>query len=137
MKSERNRRLFERWWIVATILWEVLRTLVVGQTFSKYGVNPYLYFAVCIVIAIPYAKSVVRLIAATIFREWGKFVAWLPLVLLLHFIPDFFIIFTADAIPDYLMDTFLFIVLVFFVLGIRGFLLQVKSGRVRSPEAES
>ena len=134
LRSKRHQRLLERWWVVLTILWEALKTFVIGKTFSKYGVDPLIYFVIVTVIAVPYAKLIVRLVTATIFQKWRRVILLSPLVLTLHFIPDFYIIYSTDELPPYLLDTFLFVVVLFLALGIRAFMVNVKQGRHETPK---
>lgn len=132
LSSERHRRLLERWSVVLTLLWECLKTFVVGETFSKYGVNPYIYFVIVVTIAIPYAKLIVRLIAATVFEHWRTVFLVTPPLLILHFIPDIYIIFAADALPTTLLDGFILIVIIFLFIGIRTFVMKVSSEKRRA-----
>lgn len=133
LESERHQRLLERWWVVLTILWEGLKTFVIGKTFSKYGVDPLIYFVIVTVIAVPYAKLIVRLVSATVFEKWRNVILLSPLVLTLHFIPDIYIIYSTDELPTYLLDTFLFVVMLFLALGIRAFIVNVRRGRRETP----
>ena len=129
LASERHQRLLERWWVVLTILWEALKTFVIGKTFSKYGADPLIYFIIVTAIAVPYAKLIVKLVTATVLEKWRRVILLSPLVLTLHFIPDLYIIYATDELPTYLLDTFLFIIFLFLVLGIRAFVVNVRRGR--------
>ena len=111
------------------MVWEVLRTVVVGETFSQYGVNPYFYFGIVMIIAIPYAKSTVKLVTATVFERWKKVWLFAPIVLVLHFVPDLFILLAATSLPPILLDSFLLMILLFFFIGVRAFMSKVKVGR--------
>jgi hypothetical protein len=110
IKSERNQRFLQRWWIAITILWECIRTLVVDKTFGKYGVNPYIYFALVMAIVIPYAIVTVRLLVSIVHRR----------------LPQSFI---ANAVPDKLMESFYFIVFIFAAIALQGLVMKVKRQR--------
>ena len=129
IKSERNQRFLQRWWIAITIVWECIRTLVVDQTFGKYGVNPYIYFALVMAIVIPYAIVTVRLLIAIVHRRLAQSLVYAFLAIVLHFAPDVYILVTADAVPDKLMDSFYFIVFVFAAIAIQGIIMKVRRQR--------
>jgi hypothetical protein len=129
IKSERNQRFLQRWWIVITILWECIRTLVVDKTFGKYGVNPYIYFALVMAIVIPYAIVTVRLLVAIVNRNMSKVFVYGFLAIFLHFAPDVYIVLTANAVPDKLMESFYFIIFIFAAIALQGLLRKVKQQR--------
>lgn len=129
IKSEGNQRFLQRWWIAITILWECIRTLVVDKTFSKYGVNPYIYFALVMVIVVPYAVVTVRLLVAIVHRRLAQAFIYGFLALVLHFVPDVYIVVTANAVPDKLMESFFFIVFIFAAIAFQGIVMKVRKQR--------
>jgi len=66
LKSEQHRQLVERWWIAIVLAWDIFKSFVVDKTFSKYGVNPYIYFFIVISIAVPYAIGAMLLLMAVL-----------------------------------------------------------------------
>ena len=129
IKSERNQRFLQRWWIAITILWECIRTLVVDKTFGKYGVNPYIYFALVMAIVIPYAIVTVRLLVSIVHRRLPQSFIYGLLAIVLHFAPDVYILFTANAVPDKLMESFYFVVFIFAAIALQGIVMKVKRQR--------
>jgi hypothetical protein len=129
IKSERNQRFFQRWWIAISILWECLRTLVVDKTFGKYGVNPYIYFALVMAIVVPYAIVTVRLIVAIVFRRWAQALIYGFLTIVLHFAPDVYIVATAREVPDKLMESFFFVVFIIAAVVVQGMIMKVRRQR--------
>ena len=129
IKSERNQRFLQRWWIAITILWECIRTLVVDKTFGKYGVNPYIYFALVMAIVIPYAIVTVRLLVSIVHRRLPQSFVYGLFAIVLHFAPDVYILFTANAVPDKLMESFYFIVFIFAAIALQGIVMKVKRQR--------
>jgi len=129
IKSERNQRFLQRWWIAITILWECIRTLVVDKTFGKYGVNPYIYFALVMAIVVPYAIVTVRLLVAIVNRLLTQALVYGFLAIVLHFAPDVYIVVTANEVPDKLMEIFFFIVFIFAAVALQGIVMKVKKQR--------
>ena len=129
IKSERNQRFFQRWWIAISILWECLRTLVVDKTFGKYGVNPYIYFALVMAIVVPYAIVTVRLIVGIVFRRWAQALIYGFLTIVLHFAPDVYIVATAREVPDKLMESFFFVVFIIAAVVVQGMIMKVRRQR--------
>ena len=66
IKSEHHQKLIERWWIAIVITWGLIRTVAVDKTFAKYGVNPYVYLAIVLTIAVPYAITTAKLFFAIV-----------------------------------------------------------------------
>lgn len=112
-----------------SILWECIRTLVVDKTFGRYGVNPYIYFALVMAIVVPYAIVTVRLLVAIVFRRWAQALIYGFLTLVLHFAPDVYIVATVSEVPDKLMDSFYFVVFIFAAIAIQGIIMKVRKQR--------
>ena len=129
VKNERHQKLIERWWIGIVIAWDVLKTFAVDKTFSKYGVNAYIYFAIVISIAIPYAITTAKMFFAIIINHWRKASIYGGIALVLHFVPDIYILATAKSVPKTIYDSFIFIIAVFTFFGVREVYRKVKEHR--------
>ena len=126
LKSEKHQKLVERWWIGIVIAWDVLKTFAVDKTFSKYGVNAYVYFAIVISIAVPYAISTAKMFFAIIINHWRKASIYGAIAMVLHFVPDIYILVTAKSVPKTIYDSFIFIIAVFTFFGVREVVLKVR-----------
>ncbi|MEY3904655.1 MAG: hypothetical protein RIT08_571 [Actinomycetota bacterium] len=129
IKSEKHQRLLERWWIAIVITWDVLKTFLVDKTFAKYGVNPYIYFAIVISIAIPYALSTAKMFFAIVVNHWRRASIFGVIALILHFVPDIYILATAKAVPKTILDSFIFILAIFTFFGVREVILKIRTHR--------
>ena len=129
IKSEKHQKLIERWWIGIVIAWDVLKTFAVDKTFAKYGVNPWIYFTIVIAIAIPYAISSAKMFFAIVVNHWRKASIYGAIAIVLHFIPDIYILTTAKSAPRTIYDSFLFIMAVFAFFGIREVLHKIREHR--------
>lgn len=112
-----------------TIAWECLRTVVVDKAFGKYGVNPYIYFTLVMAIAVPYAIVTVRLLVSIVHRRLKQAFIYGVLSIVLHFVPDLYIILAAKEVPPALFHTFLFIVFLFAIFALQGIVVKVKRQR--------
>lgn len=127
IKSERHRQLIERWWVAIVIAWDIFKTFAVDKTFAKYGVNPYLYFAIVMAIAYPYARTTARMFFSIVANNWRSALISGSIALVLHFIPDVFILITAKQVPHRIRDGFFVVVALFTFLAIREVILKVRS----------
>lgn len=129
LKSERHRLLIERWWIGIVLVWDILKTLVVDKTFAKYGVNPYIYFFIVISIAVPYAISTAKMLFAILANHWRRALSFGAIAVVLHFVPDVYILVTAKQVPRSLFDSFIVLIVIFTVFAIHGIVLKVRAHR--------
>ena len=127
IKSEKHQKLIKRWWIAIVIAWDILKSFAVDKTFSKYGVNAYIYFVIVISIAVPYAISTAKMFFAIIINHWRKASIYGGIALVLHFIPDIYILLTAKSVPKTIFDSFIFIIAIFTFFGIREVVLKVRT----------
>lgn len=126
IRSEYHQKLIERWWIAIVIAWGSLRSLLVDKTFAKYGVNPWIYFAIVVLIAVPYAICSAKLVFSLIEKHWPRSIKWGAITLLLHYIPDTYILATAKSVPRSLFDGLIFAIVIFTLLGIREVVKRIK-----------
>ena len=127
LKSEKHRRIVERWWIAIVLVWDILKSLLVDKAFSKYGVNPYVYFAIVISIAIPYAIATAKLLFSLIEKHWRNAGIYGGIAIVLHFIPDIYILETAKQVPRSLFDGFILTIVIFSIIGIREIIVRIRN----------
>jgi hypothetical protein len=131
LKSERHRQLVERWWILIVILWDVIKTIVVDETFAKYGVNPYIYFIIVISIAVPYAISTAKMLFSMLENKWKIATGYGVIAVVLHFIPDIYILVTAQHVPRSLMDSFIVVLVIFTIFATHGVVTKIRENRAK------
>ena len=129
LKSEKHRHLVERWWIAIVLVWDIFKTLVVDKTFSKYGVNPVIYFVIVVAIAVPYAKSTARMLFAILANHWRHAFTFGIIAAVLHFVPDVYILVNAKEVPRSLFDSFIVMIVIFTVFAVHGVVTHVRSNR--------
>ena len=129
LKSERHRQLIERWWIAIVLIWDILKSIVVDKTFAKYGVNPYIYFVIVVLIAVPYAISTAKMLFAIIANLWRHAMSYGAVAVVLHFVPDVYILATAKQVPRSLYDSFILMVIIFTVFAMHGTISKVREHR--------
>jgi hypothetical protein len=129
LKNEKHRQLVERWWIGIVLLWDILKTLVVDKTFAKYGVNPYIYFVIVICIAVPYAHSTAKMLFAILANHWSNALKFGVLAVVLHFVPDIYILITAKHVPRSLFDSFIVMIIIFTIFAVHGVVTHVRTNR--------
>lgn len=129
LKSEKHRQLIERWWIALVLLWDIAKTLVIDKTFAKYGVNPYIYFVIVITIAVPYAISTAKMLFAILANHWPNALKFGAVAVVLHFVPDIYILVTAKQVPRRLFDSFIVTIVIFSVFAVHGIFQKVREHR--------
>jgi prolipoprotein diacylglyceryltransferase len=132
LKNEKHRQLVERWWIAIVVAWEVIRTFAVNKAFGKYGVNPWVYFAIVMTIAVPYAICTAKLLFAIIEKHWRNGLIYGAISIVFHFAPDAYILASAKQVPKSLFDSFIFVVILFTVVGVRTFIVGVRDHHRKS-----
>jgi hypothetical protein len=129
LKSEQHRQLVERWWIAIVLVWDIFKTLVVDKTFAKYGVNPYIYFFIVVLIAVPYAKSTAKMLFAILSNHWRHAFTFGVVAVVLHFVPDVYILINAKKVPRSLFDSFIVAIIIFTVFAVHGVITHIRSNR--------
>jgi hypothetical protein len=129
LKSEKHRQLIERWWIGIVLVWDILKTVIVDETFAKYGVNPYIYFVIVISIAVPYAISTAKMLFAIIENHWRNALSYGVVAVTLHFVPDIYIFATARQVPRSLFDSFIVMIVIFTIFAVHGVISKVREHR--------
>jgi hypothetical protein len=129
LKSEKQRQLVERWWIAIVVVWDIFKTFLVDETFAKYGVNPYIYFIIVITIAVPYAISTAKMLFAIIANKWRRALSFGAVAVTLHFIPDIYILATAQQVPRSLFDSFVVMIVIFTIFAVHGVVSKVREHR--------
>ena len=102
LKSEKHRQLVERWWI---------------------------YFVIVVCIAVPYAKSTAKMLFAILANHWSNAFKYGVVAVVLHFVPDVYILVTAKHVPRSLFDSFIVMGIIFTIFAVHGVVTHVRSNR--------
>jgi hypothetical protein len=129
LKSEKHRRLVERWWIALVLLWDILKSIVVDKTFAKYGVNPYIYLVIVISISVPYAITTAKMLFAILANHWRRAFAFGAIAVVLHFIPDVYILISSSHVPKSIFDGFIFTIVIFSAFAVYSIAAEVRNHR--------
>lgn len=126
LNSEKHQKLVERWWIAIVLVWGVIKTIAVDKTFKKYGVNPSVYMAIVLTIAVPYAITTAKLLFSIVEKHWRNTFIYGAIAIVFHFAPDAYILSTAKSVPRSLFDGFILAIVVFSLFGARHIVLKVR-----------
>lgn len=126
LKSEKHQKLVERWWIAIVLVGGVIKSIAVDKAFEKYGVNPSVYLAIVLAIAVPYAISTAKLFFSIVEKHWRNTFIFGAIALVLHFAPDAYILSTAKSVPRSLFDGFILAIVIFAIFGIREIVIKVR-----------
>jgi len=99
MNESRAKRASQIW-LVLVLLWAIARALFINKLFSSHGVNGYIYLAVDLASSVPYAIYSARLVITFISREFTNVYRNAILTALFFYIPDIYILVTAQKVPS-------------------------------------
>ena len=88
-------------------------------------------------IVIPYAIVTVRLLVSIVHRRLPQSFIYGLIAIVLHFAPDVYIVMTANAVPDKLMESFYFIVFIFAAVAFQGLVGKARKQRKSTPHSHN
>lgn len=127
LENSKHQRLIERLWILIVIAWGCIKALVINDVFAKYGVNTWIYLAIDLAIAIPYALSTARFVIYGLEKRWQKAWPYGVAAIVFHFIPDIYILAESRSVPNSIYFLFGVTVIIFTYLGYRNIRKQIKN----------
>jgi hypothetical protein len=83
---------FGRAWIVGVFAFSIARALLAWPTLSQYGVNPWVFLAIDVITAFPYALGQVKVVNGFRFRKYGAVQAWALVVAVTFLAPYIYIV---------------------------------------------
>ena len=126
LENTKHQHLVERLWILIVIIWGCIKALVINDVFAKYGVNTWIYLAIDLAIAIPYALSTARFVIFGLEKHWQKAWPYGVAAIIFHFIPDIYILAESRSVPKSIYLLFGLTVIGFTYLGYRNIRNQIK-----------
>lgn len=116
----------QRTWLALVLLWVVVRTLVIRDVFGGYGVNPWAYFLIDLVSAIPYGILSGRAVINYLDKNWASFRRNGFFALLFFYMPDMYVLSSAQEVPNSLLMGFLLSIVIFTGFAVYGFRRNIK-----------
>jgi hypothetical protein len=116
----------QRTWLALVVAWVVIRTLVIRDVFGGYGVNPLVYFLIDLCSAIPYAILSGRAVVNFLDKNWISFRKNSFFALFFFYMPDMYVLTTAEEVPTSLLMGFLLSIAVFSCFALYGFRRNIK-----------
>ncbi len=124
-----SRQKAEKLWLVASVLYGLLRSALVWKFLAKYGVNPWLYLIVEITSSYFYGLGSARVVAAVVDRIWRALRCWIPLALVAYFAPEAYIFVSAGKLPTDVLGVLLGIIGVAAVAAGFSLVSQIRTAR--------
>ena len=116
----------QRTWLALVLAWVVIRTLVIRDVFGGYGVNPWIYFLIDLASAIPYGILSGRAVVNYLDKNWGSLRKNGSFALFFFYMPDMYVLSTAEEVPNSLLMGFLLSIVIFSGFAVYGFRRNVK-----------
>ena len=120
LENTKHQHLVERLWILIVIIWGCVKALVINDVFGKYGINTWIYLAIDLAIAVPYALSTARFVIFGLERKWQKAWPYGIAAIIFHFIPDIYILAGTHSVPKIIYLIFALTVIGFSYLAYRN-----------------
>jgi hypothetical protein len=108
------------------LAWVVIRTLVIRDVFGGYGVNPWIYFLIDLASAIPYGILSGRAVVNYLDKNWVSFRKNGFFALFFFYMPDMYVLSTAEEVPNSLLMGFLLSIVIFSGFAVYGFRRNIK-----------
>ena len=119
----------KRTWIFLVLTWAIIRTIVVKDFFSEYGIHPWIYLSIDLLSSIPYAHYSANLVISYLDKNWVTTRKNFFFTAIFFYIPDIYIFTAANRIPKQLLTAFVISVLIFSAIAGYGILKKIKDGR--------
>lgn len=126
LQNSRHQHLVERIWILLVIIWGCVKAVAINNVFGKYGINTWVYLAIDLAIAVPYALSSARFVIFALEKKWQKAWRYGIAAIVFHFIPDVYILAGTKSVPKSIYLLFGITVIIFSYLGYRNIRSQIK-----------
>lgn len=114
-------------WIVVVLAWAFIRAYFVNDIFQKYGVNATLYLLIDLASSIPYAITSGKALFAYLDRKRKAFLRQVTLAIIFFYLPDIYIIISAQRVPSGTYIGLFFWVFLMSTLAIIKFIRDKKS----------
>jgi hypothetical protein len=126
LENTKHQHLVERLWILIVIIWGCIKAVVIKDVFGKYGINTWVYLAIDLGIAVPYALSTARFVIFGLEKKWQKAWPYGIAAIIFHFIPDIYVLADTHSVPKVIYFLFGATVIVFTYLGYRNVRGQIR-----------
>ena len=80
-------------------------------------------------ISVPYARSTANMLFAILANHWRNALGFGGAAIVLHFIPDVYILVSSNHVPRSLFDGFIITVIIFTIFAVHGVVSQVRTHR--------
>jgi hypothetical protein len=135
MANARRRTLCTRAWVVAVLAWSVARAVVVGRTLSRYGVSPWVYGALDLLVSVPYAMSTAGVVTNLLDRRMAAARRCCAAAVATFLAPDVYLLLAGHGKPPLVYGVVLTVAAVFACAAVGSITLKVRAGRQGAPRA--
>jgi hypothetical protein len=124
-----SRQKAEKLWLVASVLYGLLRSALVWKFLAKYGVNPWFYLVVELSSSYFYGLGSARVVASVVDKIWRALRFWIPVALVAYFAPEAYIFVSAGKLPTDVLGVLLGIIGVAAVAAGFSLVSQIRTAR--------
>ncbi len=125
-----KRQVLTRLWVVAVIVWSVLRTIIIWVALGSYGFNPWIYLSIDLVCATIDAFTTPRMVLYFIDSRYKLAVKWFVVSLVAFIIPDIYIFVGTRSLPGTVILVLCSVIFAMIALASISIFRKVRRGRV-------
>lgn len=125
----RRRKALSHTWLVATVTWSFVRTLILWATMGDYGLDPRAYMVIDLTSAVINGFTTPHMVIAFIDDRYKRATRWASISLAAFIVPDLFVFLGTRALPSRIVVVFVGIVTLTLGLAVWGVVRKVVRGR--------
>ena len=129
MANPRRRDLCTRAWVAAVLAWSVARAVCVGHTLGRYGVNPWAYGALDLLVSVPYAMATAGVVTNLLDRRMAAAKRSGVVAAATFLAPDVYLLLAGHGKPTFVYLVVLAVAATFAVAALASIAVQVRAGR--------
>lgn len=125
----RRRKALSHTWLVATVTWSFVRTLILWATMGDYGLDPRAYMAIDLTSAVINGYTTPHMVIAFIDDRYRRATRWASVSLAAFIVPDLYIFLGTRALPSQIIVVFVGVVTLTLGIAVWGVFRKVIRGR--------
>lgn len=133
MGNEQRRAALTRIWLAAVVAWSLVRLWIVRRMLGRYGVNAWVYGAVDLALAWPYAMASARLVTSLVDRQIAAARKWAAVTAVTFIVPDVYLVLSGHRKPHVVSLTIVVVATAMALASVASMGKEVRSRRINAP----
>ena len=125
----RRRKALSHTWLVATVTWSFVRTLILWATMGDYGLDPRVYMVIDLTSAVINGCTTPHMVIAFIDDRYKRATRWASISLAAFIVPDLYVFLGTSALPSQIVVVFVGVVTLTLGAAVWGVVRKIIRGR--------